>query len=372
MFIFDTAFYIFTCVVLIQAIYYLGIFGRFAFFKEKKTPSSSKLPVSVIICAKNEAENLKSFLPSIINQSYPDFQIVLINDASRDNTLEVMTYFSERHSNIKIVDVKSNEAFWGNKKYALTLGIKASKHDVLLFIDADCKPLTKYWISEMVSCFNLEKSIVLGYGPYVKLKNSFLNKLIRFETLTTAISYFSYAKLGLPYMGVGRNLAYTKTRFFEINGFVDHIGVRSGDDDLFVNEAATKANTTICLAKESFTLSIPKTKYRSWFQQKRRHISTAKHYKPIHKVLLALFYLTNVLFWVLSITLLVVSKRYLIPIIGLMVFRFAIQYLIYGLSTKKLLEKDILILLPFLEIVLITFQLIIFITNIMSKPKHWK
>lgn len=87
------------------------------------------MPVSVIICAKNEAKNLKTFLPLIITQNYSNFEIVLINDASHDETLQVMEGFSLQHSNIKIVSVKNTEAFWGNKKYALTLGIKASTND---------------------------------------------------------------------------------------------------------------------------------------------------------------------------------------------------------------------------------------------------
>ena len=292
--ILDFIFYIFIVVVFIQAIFYLIIFSRFALLKQKKSIKKN-IAISVIICAKNEAENLQNFLPSIISQDYPNFEIVLINDASNDKTLEIMERFSSEHSNIKIVNVKNIEAFWGNKKYALTLGIKASKNEFLLFTDADCKPVSKHWISEMSSHFTNQKSIVLGYGAYSKIKNSFLNKIIRFETLFTAIQYFSFAKTGMPYMGVGRNLAYSKKEFFNANGFINHIKVRSGDDDLFINQVATNKNTTISFSKESFTESIPKTTFKTWIKQKRRHVSTAKHYKLKHKIILATFYSSNLL-----------------------------------------------------------------------------
>ncbi len=367
----DIIFYSFAVVLFFQCSYYLFLFGRFAFSKLQQSTRQEQLPVSVIICAKNEAENLKQFLPAVIDQQYPHFEIVLINDASSDATLDVMETFAEAHSNIKIVDVKSVETFWGNKKYALTLGIKAATHDTLLFTDADCAPISPLWIEEMTAPIQAKKTIVLGYGAYKTVKKSFLNKLIRFETVTTAMTYFAMAKIGSPYMGVGRNLAYTKTQFFKANGFVKHMKIRSGDDDLFVNQAATKSNTTYCISNNSTTLSIPKTSFGSWFKQKRRHISTAHYYKLQHKLTLALFYITNVLFYALGITLLSIGylSLYVIPLIGI---RFAIQYAVYNGAAKKLNEKGLLLLLPFLECFLITFQFVIFISNKVSKPNYWK
>lgn len=366
----DFVFYGFIAVVIIQVIFYIFFFGKFAFSKLKKvTPKN--IAISVIICAKNEAENLKKFIPLIIEQDYPNFEIVLINDDSKDDTLDVIHHFSKIHDNIKVVDVKNIEAFWGNKKYALTLGIKAAKNDFLLFTDADCKPVSKYWIKEMSAHFSNNKSIVLGYAGYSKIKNSFLNKLVRFETLITAVNYFSFAKIGLPYMGVGRNLAYTKKEFFDANGFINHIKVRSGDDDLFVNQIATLSNTTICFSKDSFTESIPKATFKSWFKQKRRHVSTAKHYKTKHKVLLALLYISNILFWLFALILFISLFNWQI-VLGLFIFRIILQYIILGFSSKKLSETDLLVFLPFLEIFLIITQLTIFINNLISKPNHWK
>ncbi len=366
----DFVFYAFIVVVIIQVIFYTFFFSRFTVLKQEKK-SRKNIDISVIICAKNEAENLQNFLPSVINQDYPNFEIVLINDASHDNTLEIMEQFAKKHENIKIVNVKNTEAFWGNKKYALTLGIKASKNEFLLFTDADCKPVSKYWIRNMSSHFTKGKQLVLGYSGYSKIKNSLLNKLIRFETLVTAMHYFSFAKLGIPYMGVGRNLAYTKTTFFKNNGFINHIKVRSGDDDLFVNQIATKKNTAICFSKNGFTESVPKTTFKSWFKQKRRHVSTAKYYKLKHKILLTLIYSSQLLFWIFATTLFIVAYNWLI-VLALFLFRIIIQYVIFGKPSKKLKENDLLAFLPFLEVFLIIIQLTIFINNLISKPNYWK
>jgi glycosyltransferase involved in cell wall biosynthesis len=361
----------FIVIFCIQFIFYIIIFGRFSFSGNKQKPSSFNNPVSVIICAKNEAENLEKNLPLLLKQNYSLFELVLINDCSNDTTLEVMEKFNKNFKSLtKIVDVKPNEQFWGSKKYALTLGIKAASYEHLLFIDADCIPKSNSWITEMVHQFNNQNEIVLGYGSYKKIKNSFLNKIIRFETLMTAIQYFSYSKIGLPYMGVGRNLAYTKTLFFKNSGFIKHMHIKSGDDDLFINQAATKSNTTNCFSTKSFTESIPKTSFKDWLQQKRRHISTATHYKPLHKYLLGIFYSSQIAFWILSV-LLLLFKYQLIVVLILFTIRLIIYYLIISNSAKKLNEKDLVLFSPFLELFLILAQLFIFIKNLVSKPTHW-
>ncbi|MFK7832280.1 MAG: glycosyltransferase [Winogradskyella sp.] len=363
-------FYAFIAVVGIQIIYYLSFLFAFG-VKRAASKSKKHIPISLIICAKNEAENLKKNIPLFLEQAYSNFEIVLVNDSSFDATLEVMETFAAKNENIKIVDVKESEAFWGNKKYALTLGIKASKHNFLVFTDADCVPNSNQWLAKMSSYFSNEKSIVLGYGAYSKKRFSFLNKLIRFETVMTALQYFSYANMGLPYMGVGRNMAYRKDLFFNNRGFNNHMSIKSGDDDLFINEVANSSNTALSFTTDSFTISEPKTSLKAWMLQKRRHISTASLYKWKHKLLLGLFYSSQLLFWILGILLFVFSFNWqlLSALIGL---RFVIQWLCLAFTAKKLNETDLIILAPILELFLITTQLSIFIANLISKPKHWK
>jgi len=362
--------YIFFVVVAIQFLYYLFVFGKFAFAKaQKSTPK--RISISVIVCAKNEAENVIRFIPLLAQQEYPDYEIILIDDASSDTTSEIFEEFEKQYSNIRLVKVKNNEAFWGNKKYALTLGIKSAKKDYLLFIDADCYPATKDWITTMSAQFTMQKTIVLGYGAYEKISGSFLNKIIRFETLLTAVQYFSWAKIGHPYMGIGRNLAYKKEEFFNVNGFISHIQVRSGDDDLFINQVAKSKNTTLCYAPESFTYSEPKTTFKAWFKQKRRHLSTASLYKSFDKIQLTLFYVSQLLFIILAIVLLAFQYQWII-VLSLVGFRYLFAWIILGFSAGKLKEKDVMYWFPIIEIVLIFTQLNIFITNIFSKPVHWK
>lgn len=363
-------FALFICVVAVQLFYYLVVFGKFAFAKTKKN-NPKKIPVSVIVCAKNEQENVARLVPLLATQNYPDYEIVLIDDASSDDTLELFEKFEAEYNNIRIVKVVNNEAFWGNKKFALTLGIKAARKEYLLFTDADCYPTSENWIAEMSSNFTLQKTIVLGYGAYEKIAGSFLNKMVRFETLITAVQYFSWAKMGQPYMGVGRNLAYKREEFFKVDGYRDHMKIRSGDDDLFINQVATKKNTTICFTPESFTYSRPKTTFGAWFTQKRRHVATARYYKTFDGLQLSLFYATQLLFVILPIILLAFMYQWMI-VLGIIVFRYIFTWLVLGFSAGKLKEKDVMYWFPIIEILLIFTQLFVFTANIFSKPSTWK
>lgn len=360
--------YVFGAVALINCVYFL-LFSKFSFLKTTAINVSEKYPVSLIVCAKNEAENLKVNIPLWQQQQYPNFEIILINDASVDETLEVMETFAAQDSRIQIVNVKNNEAFWASKKYALTLGIKRAKNTRLVFTDADCYPASTEWLAIMASKFSNEKQLVLGYGAYEK-KPSFLNKMIRFETLMTAVQYFSYAKVGNPYMGVGRNLAYTSSLYYENKGFINHIKIASGDDDLFVNEAATAKNVAICTEPEAFTYSLPKKKKKNWLTQKKRHYTTAKLYKPKHRFILGFYYCCNLIFWPLAIA--TIFTEYWILALAIIFIRLLLQYIVIGKAAKRLKEQDLIPFIAFYELFLVFTQLSIFISNSGEKNSRWK
>jgi len=354
-----------TC--LISSIYYI-YFAKFVFGSKSKTASDKHFPISVIICAKNEADNLKENIPYFLSQNHPEFELILINDASIDETPQIIESFALKDKRVHTVHIENNEAFWSNKKYSLTLGIKRAKYHRLLFTDADCKPSSNEWITKMGNHFSETNQLILGYGSYEK-KKGFLNKIIRYETALTAIQYFSYANSGNPYMGVGRNLGYTTQLFYENRGFMSHMQILSGDDDLFVNEAANKNNTSICIDENAFTISQPKYRWKEWFQQKRRHLTTAKYYQKKHQTQLAIYYLSNLFFWAFTVVCFIYSDWKIT--LALLCFRLSLQFIIIGKGCKLLKEKDLVLFLPFFEVFLILFQLIIFISNSVSKPKRW-
>ena len=273
----------------IQIFYFLFFFLRLSLYKKKRSEISRSQPVSVIVCARDEAANLAQNLPGLLIQQYPfTHEILVVNDNSFDDSKYVLEELQKEFRHLQILELKQEAKMIPGKKFPLSMGIKTAKHEILLLTDADCVPATEHWISSMQDAYKDDTEIVLGYSPYFK-KRGLLNKLIRFETFHTALQYLSYALAGIPYMGVGRNLSYKKAVFFRHKGFSAHNHLLSGDDDLFINSAATKSNTAINIDPESFTLSKPVGSLKQWMRQKARHYSTARYYRPLHKFLLGLY-----------------------------------------------------------------------------------
>lgn len=353
---------------LVQVYFYLRYYLQVALYK--KRGGSENLPaVSVIIAARNEADNLLENLPFVLNQDYPNFEVVVVNDGSQDETQRVLEKFQEEHKQLKIVMRPHNEIHDAGKKLAITLGVKGATNERLLFTDADCKPVSKNWIRSMMGV-DEGQNLILGYSPYYR-KKGFVNKIIRIDNFFTAMNYLGFALSGNPYMGVGRNLSYTKTKFFEVGGFKKHYSIASGDDDLFVNEVATKENTRVCIDKDAVVESVPKADWSSFWHQKRRHMYTGRRYKPIHKILLVLQPVSYLAFIISGILLLVFNNWMYIVLIAIGV-RMLLQLLIFRQSSRWLGQADVLIFIPLLEPFIVLMTGFIHLANASAKPSKWK
>ncbi|MDD2284543.1 MAG: glycosyltransferase [Paludibacter sp.] len=304
--------------------------GRLSFQNEK-------LPVSVIICAKNELENLKKFLPEVLSQHYPDYEVIVVNDGGDELTEILLRDFKKIYPHLRSTFVPDGAKNLSTKKLALTLGIKAAKNDWLLFTDADCMPESKNWIASMARNFTPKTEFVLGYGAYLQEKG-LVNRLITYDTIFNGLQYLGFAKAGKPYMGVGRNMAYKKEVFFRQNGFASTLHLKSGDDDLMVNHAADKDNTRVETSVDSITWSNPKKNFRSWYFQKERHLSVSTYYNSKSKLSLVVepflrgvFYLSFIALIVLS----VMSANWLLAGAASFLFlsRFVLQLVIINKSS---------------------------------------
>lgn len=296
-------------------------------------------PVSIIVCAKDEAQNLAKNLPGILVQDYKTtHEIIIVNDNSTDDTKYLLEEFQKSFKNLNHIELSQEAKLIEGKKFPLSIGIKSAKHEILLLTDADCVPASENWLYKMQNAYADNIEIVLGYGAYKKRKG-ILNKLIRFETFHTALQYFSYTLAGIPYMGIGRNLSYKKEIFYRNKGFSSINTIPSGDDDLFINKIATKENTAIVIDPDTFTISEAKKSWNEWMNQKYRHYTTAKFYKSKHKFLLGLYSFS--LFWIYP--LLAISIVFYCWWLALAVFgvRLLLQAVILHKTMKKLHETDL-------------------------------
>ncbi len=363
-------FYFFCAITAIQIFYFLFFFFRLAFYKQKARTNTQTHPVSVIVCARDEAANLAHHLPGILIQEYnTTHEVIVVNDNSYDDSKYVLEELRKEFKQMQVIELTQEAKMIPGKKFPLAVGIKSAKNEIVFLTDADCVPATEHWIQSMQDCFRDDTEIVLGYGAYHK-KKSLLNKLIRWETFHTALQYMSYALAGIPYMGVGRNLSYKKEIFYRHKGFSAHNNIPGGDDDLLVNMAATSKNTRININKDSFTLSKPAKTWNQWMSQKSRHYSTGKYYKKSHKFLLGLFSLTHFLFYpALIVTCLFYNWKY-----GLIVFgiRFLIQQVAYIRTLNKFDEKDLIPYVLFFDIWMFFYYLIFAPALIRKAKMTWK
>ena len=364
-------FCVFAVSAAIQIFYYLFYYLSLN-YKRPAEQKTNKEPVSVIICARNEAENLEKFLPSVLEQDYPDFEVIVVNDCSEDNSYDILATYLKQYPNLRISTVNRDPKFTHNKKFAQFIGIKAAKNELLLFTDADCQPESNKWIEGMASNFDDKTNFVLGYGGYFR-KNGLMNRYIRYDTIIIAMQYLGMAIRGVPYMGVGRNMAYRRSVFFKNKGFGAFNHIISGDDDLLVNTLGNRQNTKVELRRNTFTRSVPAPTLNAWITQKKRHLTTAPYYKFRDKFLLITEPLTRVIFIAAFIVLL--SFLFWWPyVLGVFVLRMIIQITVFSLILKKFNEPGMLGYLLTFDIFSPLFNSIIFISNnrLISGKNKWK
>ena len=365
----ELVFVSFCLVTMIQLFYYVWFFQRLAFFKPQPKEKSQQHPVSVIICARDEAGKLAQHLPGALVQTYlSTHEIIVVNHNSQDDTRYLLEEFKKTFKDLHIVNLEHEAIGIPGKKYPLSMGIKEARYEIVLLTDADCVPASEFWIQKMQDGYLEDTEIVLGYSPYLK-RPGLLNKIIRFETFHSALQYLSYALAGQPYMGVGRNLSYKKELFFRNKGFSGINHLPGGDDDLFINKVANASNTRIVIDPATFTISEPKKLFSEWMKQKTRHYSTGKYLKPRHKFLLSLYASSHFTFYPLFIiSLFCFHWQLALVVFGL---RLLTQGYIYYRAMSQLDEKDLFGWWWLLDMWMVLYY-IIFLPALWKKPKpNW-
>ena len=324
-------------------------------------------PVSIIICAHNEAQNLATHLDRLINQNYHSFEVIVVTHNSYDESLNILTSLQHRFKHLKIIECNDRRV---GKKFALAKGIQAATHEVLLLTDADCKPESNDWLQKMVADMKGQTEIILGFAPHEEAPG-FLNKFIRYETVYTAMQYLSFALAGIPYMGIGRNMAYKKKLFLKAKGFKKHQHLASGDDDLFINEVAHSRNTTVQLDPTTFVYSKPKSTWAAYHRQKERHFSTGRHYQLIHRTLLFLLAMSHYLHYFLGSLIVILNFSIIFALLGYTV-RMSVVMAFSSIILKRLRHQNLWPWVPALDAFLVLYYVLFTPAILMnSNTQRW-
>ncbi|MCL6524199.1 MAG: glycosyltransferase [Thermoflavifilum sp.] len=338
----------------IQLFYYLFFFRRLAVYvpPSEAPDGHANFPLSIIVCARNAEHHLRKNLHHWLQQRYADasgnlsYEVIIVDHCSEDDTARLLQDMSKVYPHLRPIRLYQQAKGIPGKKFPLSIGIKSAAYEHVLLTDADCRPASVWWAAWMSKGFTAGKEIVLGYGAYEK-RPGWLNKVIRYDAFFSALQYLSFALAGFPYMGVGRNLAYQKNLFFKHKGFVAHQHLASGDDDLFVNQAATSHNVSVIIHPEAFTYTPARTSWKSWWQQKKRHLSTGKYYRRGDQLRLALYASSHITYYTFLILSLIFSTHVLQPAIfwsitgGVIFIRIVVQHIILRKSMQLLQESDL-------------------------------
>lgn len=339
--------YSFYAAIIIQIGYWIAFYLGFKKIADVSPRYNENLPpISVIVVYKNNKNTIQNTLQSLVSQQYPTFEVLAMQDFSTDGS----EMLAQKISHPRLRHVHTSQDVPG-KKFALSEAISFAKHDLLLLTDGDCITTSERWIDAMVTAMNGHKNtqIVLGYSPMTPMP-SMVNAFSRYETVLTAIQYLSYAAHGSPYMGVGRNLMYTKRLFEDQNGFQYGAELPGGDDDLFIQKAASSQNVAICIHPNAHVVTPAPTTWHQFFRQKQRHISTSSYYQKKHKLLLGLYGATQI-WWLFSFVVLLIFMPAIWPYLLLAIcLKWWLQYITTKSIFPKLQAASLSSRLPLLDI----------------------
>lgn len=340
----------------IELFYYLYFFNRPTAFIRKKDKKNLHFlqeypPLSVVVYTKNDAENLEKYLPEILEQEYPQYEVIVVNDGSTDDTKDVTSALECRYKHLYQTYIPDEARNLSRKKLALTLGIKAAKYDIIVLTHANCHPGSRIWLQKIARNFIPGIDIVIGHA----YMSGHTSRYAAFNRLMYTLKYLSFALLNRPYRGTGANLAYRKSLFFENKGFSQHLNLHFGDDDLFINEIAGHTNTRTELSPESHMITEYDDNYRAWKELKLQYDFTSRYLHTKAKILFPLEELAAWLFYAGTFFLIITGIFYnaVLSVIGLLllIIHFVIQTIVYRNAAKLLNGRKLAFSLPFFTLI---------------------
>ena len=321
--------------------------------------------ISLVVCAHNEKSNLLELVSILLNQSYSNYEILVILDRCNDGSQESIDPFKSEQLSILAIDEPPEN--FHPKKFGITEAIKAANGEWILLTDADCRP-AKNWIAEMSTGMHQSTNVVIGLSPYRKA-SGLLNELIQYESFQTAFQFAGALALDRPYMGLGRNLAYRKSGFNEIGGFGFHRQIMGGDDDLLVQALFKKENYKLILSEESRVESIPKTDWSAYFRQKTRHFSVGKFYPIGVRKRETMRWIFHLFFWILSFISMYINLAFGLSIL---ILTLLVKGLSINIAAQRIGKRFNPVWLPFVDLLYVVILPLISLKSLLSKNIAWK
>ena len=346
----------------------VGLYG----LKAKDTSTDSPLPpVSVVLTAHNDAAWLKENLVYLLEQDYPNFEVVVVNYLSSDDTEFVLKLLHDYYPHLKVVPFKEDVNLFQGKKYPLSIGIKSAKNDILLLADPDCTPKNLLWLRGMVKGYGKKTEIVLGYCG-VKRTKTLLGCLQQYDALAYGAQYMGSALAGHPYTGSGRNLSYRRSFFFRQGAFIRHYDVADGSDDLFVYQNATRHNTSVCITADACLTAEPKKHFYQWHDERRHRVATRNRHSFGDRLRESMPSWSNLIFYAAAVLLLLRGTLPWEIVLAAAIIKWAWQIVCFSRLTKRFDGGLVHLAAPLLEIYFILANTILILLPLPNNRKFKK
>jgi glycosyltransferase involved in cell wall biosynthesis len=360
---------VFAVAFVLVCLYYGLIHWRVGSWKNSRVPeplagNDSRQPkVSVVLTAHNEAAYLKESLPYLLEQDYPDYEVVVVNYMSQDDTPFVLKVCGENYKHLKPIQFPEDVNMFQGKKYPLSIGIKSACGDVILTTEADCVPRTFTWLREMMAGYRVPGvQMVLGYAG-VKEEPTLLNAMQQYDNLAETSLWMGFAIAGHPYSATGRNLAYRRDFFFQQGSFIRHYSEPDGADDMFVNQNTTNQNTVLCVASDSFVMAEAKPNMKQWRQQRFHRYATKRYYNGALKFTLRLYPFSVLLFYAALVMLAVLQFPWQYLLI-MWLLKSVWQIWSFSRLTKRFEVKNVHIYAPLFEIYFVIANTFLYLSTL--------
>lgn len=332
-------------------------------FSDRPHPS-----VSVVLIVHNDSASLERNLPFLLEQEYPDFEIVVVNYCSTDESRYILKVLSKFYTHLKVVNFTQDVNLFQGLKYPLSIGIRSASKQVVLLTEIDCIPATFGWIADMMSAYTeTDHQIVMGYTG-LNISHNLLGCLQQYDNLVYQCQYLSAALRKHPYTGCGRNLSYRKKFFFDCNGFINHYVVSDGADDMFINQNATGANARVMLRSNSFVYAPSRPNFGKWHLHRKHRTVTRRTYPFLSKVRLILYPLSLVLFYTTLILLFLLTPCPWPVVAGLLFLKLFWQIICEAQAVKCFRLKGYHWFSPLFELYFLIANLILPFTPLRNKP----
>lgn len=336
---------LFVATTAIQLAYYYIVYGKFVFRRKKEALSLREVPLSVVVVVRDNASQVLQTLPRLLEQQYPNYEIVVVNDRCPDEqSLFAINEYRKRYSNVKFIDLRDAVSTSRGYKMATSMGIKCASYDNIVVTGPDCLPSSEHWLANISQKFQNSKKIVLGYSTFIKRKTPY-NIFLHFDKVVGALQYFSHALWNSTYRGDFNNIAFARNLFYNQKGFTSFNHLEWGEEDLFISRIATPTNVSVEYSPESSIIKQNIPSYGYWRLHKISLFYTRKFNSLKNKLLLSFYNITNLLFYTLlvfGIVFCLKAPAILYSIIGVAVARIASLYIVFGIGAKKLNERQII------------------------------